>query len=178
MDHASSSKSTATEAFEGVEVERLADAQVGTAQEHELGFFQALKLYPKGVFWSIAMSTAVIKEGYDNKLIGTLYAQPTFQRTFGGRVKAGSYQISAPWQTGLSNGSAVGQLCGLLVAGYASERFGFRRTMLAGLLVITALIFITFFAPSLAVLEVGQVLFGELALLVQSLYAVLIDRFY
>jgi SP family general alpha glucoside:H+ symporter-like MFS transporter len=143
------------------EIERLTDAQDAITQEHELTFFQALKLYPKGVFWSIVMSTAVIMEGYDTKLMGTLFAQPAFQKAYGRLVKADSYQISAPWQTGLSNGSAAGNLLGLLIAGYISERFGFRKTMIAGLTVVIGFIFITFFAPSLAVLEVGQTLFGE-----------------
>jgi len=139
------------------EITTLADAQ---AQEHHLSFFQALKLYPKGVFWSIALSTAVIMEGYDTKLIGTLFAQPAFQKAYGHLAKAGSYQISAPWQTGLSNGSTCGQLLGLLVAGYISERFGFRKTIMAGMVAVIGIIFMTFFAPSLVVLEVGQILFG------------------
>ncbi|UKZ46994.1 hypothetical protein TrVGV298_001205 [Trichoderma virens] len=138
----------------------ISDAQDANAQEHDLTFFQALSLYPTGVFWSIVMSTAVVMEGYDTKLIGTLFAQPTFQKAFGQEVKPGSYQISAPWQTGLSNGSSAGQLIGLLLAGYVSERFGFRKTMLLGMMSVIGLIFITFFAPSLTVLEVGQVLFG------------------
>jgi SP family general alpha glucoside:H+ symporter-like MFS transporter len=151
------------EAAHATELERINEAQDATAQEHELGFFQALKLYPTGVFWSIVMSTAVVMEGYDTKLIGTLFAQPAFQKQFGAPVphKVNSYQISAPWQTGLSNGSACGQLIGLLIAGYISERFGFRKTMLVGLTVVIGFIFITFFAPSLAVLEVGQTLFGK-----------------
>jgi MFS transporter, SP family, general alpha glucoside:H+ symporter len=36
----------------------------------------------------------------------------------------------------------------------------FRKTMLAGLATISALIFIPFFAPSLPVLVVGQILLG------------------
>jgi SP family general alpha glucoside:H+ symporter-like MFS transporter len=144
--------------IQSVEVEALGDAQ---AQEHELSFFQALKLYPKGVFWSMAISTAVIMEGFDTKLISTLFAQPAFQKAYGHPAKAGTYQISAPWQTGLSNGSACGQLLGLLIAGYISERFGFRKTIMAGMATVIGLIFITFFAPNLVVLEVGQILFGK-----------------
>lgn len=139
---------------------RVAEAHDATQQEHEMGLFEALSLYPKGVFWSIVMSTAVIMEGYDTKLMGSFYAQPAFQKAYGVEVKPGSYQITAPWQAGLGNGSTVGQLIGLLVAGYASERFGFRRTMLVSMVVIVAFIFIPFFAPNIEVLEVGQVLFG------------------
>ncbi|KAL3954156.1 hypothetical protein ACCO45_012112 [Purpureocillium lilacinum] len=141
------------------EIDRLADAADANAQEHELTFWEALRLYPKGVLWSIVMSTGVVMEGYDAKLVGTLYAQPAFQKAFGTHVKGNSYQISAPWQTGLSNGSAAGQLIGLLLAGYLSERFGFRKTMMGGLATIVAFIFMTFFAPNIVVLAVGQTLF-------------------
>ncbi len=113
----------ASPAREHVEMERFAEAQDGYAQEHDMTLLQALKLYPKAVFWSLVMSTAVIMEGYDTKLIGTLFAQPVFQRTYGQPAGAGSYQISAAWQTGLSNGSAGGQLLGLLLGGFLSERF-------------------------------------------------------
>ena len=142
---------------------QLADVRVENAQEHELTFFQALRLYPKGVLWSMVMSTAVVMEGYDTKLIGTLFAQPAFQKAYGKPVKGktNSYQITAPWQTGLSNGSTVGMLAGLLIAGIISERYGFRITMITGLSIVIALIFITFFAPSLVVLEIGQCLFGQ-----------------
>lgn len=107
------------------------------------------------------MSTAVIMEGYDTKLIGTLFAQPAFQKAYGKLVSEGKYQVTAPWQAGLSNGSATGQLCGLLIAGYVSERFGFRKTVISGLTIIAGLLFITFFAPNIVVLQVGQSLLGK-----------------
>lgn len=135
-------------------------AQDANAQEHNLTFREAVKLYPKSVMWSVAFSTMIIMEGYDTKLMGTLYAQPTFQRAYGVSSDGESYQIPASWQAGLGNGSAVGQLIGLLIAGYVSERFGFRKTALGGMLVVIAFIFILFFATSLQVLLVGQVLFG------------------
>ncbi|KAF7557821.1 hypothetical protein G7Z17_g482 [Cylindrodendrum hubeiense] len=148
------------EKVEMTEVERLADAQDANSQEHNLKFLDALRLYRKSVFWSMIMSSGVIMDGYDIKLIGTLYAQPAFQKAYGRLAKADSYQIPAPWQAGLSNGSICGQFVGLLLAGYVSERFGFRKTLLAGLSCIIACIFIPFFSPSLAVLEVGQIIFG------------------
>lgn len=142
-------------------VELLPDAQDGNTQEHDLRLLDAIKLYPKPIFWSAVMSAAIFMEGYDTMLMGNLIAQPTFQERYGFPVGKGKYEIPARWQAGLNNGSVCGQLIGLLVAGSVSERFGFRKTMIVGLTVIVAFIFIQFFAPSLEVLEVGQVLFGK-----------------
>ncbi|KIY00393.1 uncharacterized protein Z520_04078 [Fonsecaea multimorphosa CBS 102226] len=140
--------------------EWLPDAQEGNNQEHDLRLRDAIKLYPKPIFWSLAMSAAIFMEGYDTMLMGNLIAQSTFQKRYGVPVGKGKYEIPAKWQAGLNNGGSCGQLIGLLVAGWVSDQFGFRKTMIAGLMVIVAFIFIQFFAPSLDVLEVGQVLFG------------------
>ncbi|KAB5578663.1 general substrate transporter [Coniochaeta sp. 2T2.1] len=142
------------------EVATFDDARNANSQEHELTLLQALRMYPRAVFWSLIMSTAVVMEGYDTKLIGTLFAQPAFQKAYGKQASTGSFQVSAPWQTGLSNGATGGQLIGLLMAGYLCERFGFRITMISGLSTVVALIFMTFFAANLVVLEIGQTLFG------------------
>ncbi|KAK4947805.1 hypothetical protein LTR10_013313 [Elasticomyces elasticus] len=140
--------------------ELLSDAEDATNREHELTFVQAIKLYPKAVGWSILMSTALVMDGYDTKLISSLFAQGAFSKAYGKSLGKGKYQISAPWQSGLTNGSNVGQIIGLSFSGYLSERFGFRKTMIGALLLVPGFIFIQFFAPSLGVLEAGQILLG------------------
>ena len=140
--------------------ELLSNAEDATRKEHELTFSSALKVYPKAVGWSIFMSTALVMDGYDFKLIGSLFAQPAFSKAFGKRQSNGTYQIPAAWQSGLNNGSNIGQMIGLLVAGFIVERFGFRKTMMASLSVVPCLIFIQFFSTGLPQLEVGQVLLG------------------
>ena len=52
---------------------------------------------------------------FDPQLLGNLYATPAFQKDFG-YLYNGSYIISAPWQTGLSMGSPIGQVVGALFA--------------------------------------------------------------
>ncbi|SMR59422.1 unnamed protein product [Zymoseptoria tritici ST99CH_1E4] len=141
-------------------VEWLSDAQDATVREQSMGIRRALKRYPKAAFWSLAMSTTIIMEGYDTMLIGNLFAQPAFKKHYGQRTAKGTYQIPAPWQAGLKNGADCGCIVGLLLAGYVSERLGFRKTMLGGLALFSAFIFIQFFAPSIEVLLVAQILFG------------------
>ncbi len=77
--------------------------------------------------------------------------------------------ISAPWQTGLSMGNPVGQVVGALLAGYPMDWFGPKKTFGACVLMTAGLVFIQFFARSLEVLLVGELIGG----LVLGCYAVI-----
>lgn len=54
----------------------------------------------------------------------------------------------------------AGQIIGLFINGVVSERFGYRKTMIASLFFTTAAIFILFFAPSKPVLLIGELCIG------------------
>jgi SP family general alpha glucoside:H+ symporter-like MFS transporter len=70
------------------------------------------------------------------------------------------YQIPASWQAGLGQASGVGAFFGTLLNGYLVAIFGQRRVLLVSLALLSCFLFITFFAPSLPVLLVGQILCG------------------
>ncbi|KAK9252326.1 general substrate transporter [Lipomyces tetrasporus] len=138
----------------------VAEAKDATSFEHQMTPGQALKLYPKAVGWSILLSLAIIMEGYDIVLLNSFYAFPAFVKKFGELQPDGSYQVSAPWQAGLSNGALVGEIFGLLIAGIASERYGYRKTMISALIAICGFVFIQFFAPNIQTLQVAYILCG------------------
>lgn len=120
---------------------------------------EAFRTYPKAVGWSIFVSLACVMEGYDTAFITSLYAQHSFQRDFGVPYEEG-YEITAPWQTGLSMGSKVGIIIGIFLNGYLAEKFGMKRLMLVCYPLITAFTFILVFAKSLPILLVGEILCG------------------
>lgn len=107
------------------------------------------------------LSTAVIMEGFDIVLINSLLAVDEFQRTFGRQLSDGSYELSAAWQAGLTNGAIVGEILGLMLNGIIADRFGFKKTMIGALTAITGLIFIPFFSTSPVQLLVGLILMGQ-----------------
>lgn len=72
----------------------------------------------------------------------------------------GKWIISAPWQTGLSMGSPIGQVVGAFYASYPMEWFGRKLTFGACVILTTGFVFIQFFARSLPVLLVGELLGG------------------
>ncbi len=52
-------------------------------------------------------------------------------------------------------------IIGIALGGFLVDRFGHKRVVLAGLVFNIGTIFITFFAPSVHVLLVGEILSGE-----------------
>jgi SP family general alpha glucoside:H+ symporter-like MFS transporter len=136
------------------------DAARATKAEQNMTLMQGLRLYPKAVGWSVLLSAAIIMEGFDIVLIANLLAVPAFKRAFGEQLPDGSYEVTAAWQSGLTNGAYVGEIIGLMINGIVAERYGFRKTMIGALSAVTCLIFIVFFVQSIQQLLVGLILMG------------------
>jgi MFS family permease len=96
----------------------------------------------------------------DTALISSFFAFPPFNRRFGVEYEPGKFQVTAPWQSGLSNGARVGEIMGLLVNGVVAERYGYRITMIGSLFAMIGFIFIPFFAQNIETLVAGTVLMG------------------
>lgn len=136
------------------------DAQQASVEEHNETFQESFKANKKAVFWSIIISLSIVMEGYDTGLMSQFFGYPTFQERYGKYYEGIGYQISGPWQAGLVNGSNVGVVIGGFLNGFFSARYGYRMVMLVSLFFMNFFIFITFFAPSIQVLLVGQIMCG------------------
>lgn len=136
------------------------NAQAATEKEHTMSLLEGIKQYPRAIGWSILFSTALVMEGYDVVLMGSFYAHPAFQRKYGDLQPDGSYELSAAWQSGLSNAMNAGQIIGLFINGIVADRYGYRRVMLASLFLTIGFIFILFFAPDKKTLVIGELMIG------------------
>jgi MFS transporter, SP family, general alpha glucoside:H+ symporter len=76
------------------------------------------------------------------------------------QLPSGEYQVPARWQAGLSNGANVGEVIGLFINGYVSERFGYRYTVMTCLMLIIGFTAIFFTAQSVIDLQVAEILCG------------------
>ncbi|KAJ4129743.1 hypothetical protein NW754_004027 [Fusarium falciforme] len=141
-------------------VQTIQDAQVATSKEHSMSVWRGIKLYPKAIGWSVLLSTAIVMEGYDVVLMSSFYAMEPFNKKYGQLQPDGSYSLTAAWQAGLSNAMNVGQILGLFMTGFISERLGYRKTMMSALAAVTSFIFVLFFAPNLPALCAGEILMG------------------
>ncbi|KAF3036264.1 hypothetical protein E8E11_004880 [Didymella keratinophila] len=99
-------------------------------------------------------------EGYNIVLVYSFFAQPAFTRKYGQCDPSGACQITASWQAGLGNAVGCGTIIGAFANGYFCHKFGYRPVLLASLAFICAFIAISFSAPNLPVLLVGQFLCG------------------
>lgn len=133
-------------------------AAQGTQVEKELTVRQAFKYYRKAAIWCLIISLGTIMESYDLQIIASFYAYPTFQQKFGEMLANGTYSVPANWQLGLSLGSNTGLIFGTFANGYFADRYGPRKVMMTSFVVLTGFIFITFFAPTVEVLFVGELL--------------------
>lgn len=142
-----------------------AAAQSTAVDEKDLSIREAIRDFPMAIAWSLVFSTCVIMEGYDTNLLGNFFAYPAFQQKFGHFVGVtaqtpSGYQLTAAWQAGIGQGSGVGSVCGTLLNGYLVAKYGQRRVVLGALVAMSCFVFICFFAPSLPVLCVGEILCG------------------
>lgn len=139
----------------------VSDAREATEHEHNLSLAKAVRLYPKACFWSCVVSLVVVMDGYDTALIGSLFGFPAFRQRFGIEVgSSGTYQVEAKWQTALGLASPLGNVVGIFINGVLTERYGHKKTLLGTITWLTGCIFIAFFAPTVEVLFVGELLCG------------------
>ncbi|KAL4931322.1 putative MFS alpha-glucoside transporter [Aspergillus undulatus] len=138
----------------------IENAKAAAQKEQSMSLLQGIKLYPKAVMWSVIISTCIVMEGYDISLVNNFYAFEQFNRKYGEMGVNGEYQVPARWQSGLSNGAYVGEIIGLLLNGWASEKFGYRYTVMACLILITAWTAIFFTAPNVQALLAAEILAG------------------
>ncbi|TGO32960.1 hypothetical protein BHYA_0276g00050 [Botrytis hyacinthi] len=135
------------------------DAQTATEIEHSMSFGDALRLYPAAIAWSAFFSLGIIMTAFDPQLLGSLFATPAFQKDFGYKYK-GDYIVSAQWQTALGMGNPIGQVVGALLIGFPMEWYGRKWTYMVCVSGTAAFIFVQFFARSLPVLLVGELIGG------------------
>ncbi|KAL1990230.1 hypothetical protein VTN49DRAFT_6069 [Thermomyces lanuginosus] len=138
----------------------IANAKAATEKEQKMSLWQGIKLYPKAVAWSVLISTCIVMEGYDICLVGNFYGFPQWNRKYGEQLPDGTYQVPARWQSALNNGAVVGEIIGLMINGWASERFGYRYTIMACLICLTGFIAIFFTAQNVQALLAAEILCG------------------
>ncbi|KAL1296497.1 hypothetical protein AAFC00_000009 [Neodothiora populina] len=139
--------------------EMKADAIEAENAEHNMTVIEAVKAYPMASFWAFVMSCTIIMESYDVFLIGNFVALPAFKTKYG-ILHNGEYIIAPAWQSALQVSGQLGALIGVFLAGPLTSRIGYRWATLTGLMLLNVFIFAFYFASSLPIIFVAQLLEG------------------
>lgn len=101
-------------------------------------------------------------ESYDVFLCNNFVALPAFRERFGDVVNpaTGDKFIGTAWQSALQVSGQLGALIGVFLAGPITSRIGYRWATFGALMFLNAFIFVFFFANSLPVIFVSQILEG------------------
>ncbi|KAG5771594.1 hypothetical protein H9Q72_001900 [Fusarium xylarioides] len=129
--------------------------------EHNMTVLEAVRAYPAASLWAFNMSCTIIMEAYCVFLIGNFIALPAFADRYGiWSDTKGKYVIETKWQSALQVGGPIGAIIGVTIAGPITSRIGYRWATIGGLMTLNAFIFIFYFADSLPVMLVAQLLEG------------------
>ncbi|KAF1972065.1 sugar transporter [Bimuria novae-zelandiae CBS 107.79] len=138
-----------------------ADAIEAENAEHNMTVLQAVRAYPMASFWAFVMSCTIIMESYDVFLMGNFVALPAFRNKFGVPYPGHKdYIIETKWQQALQVSGQLGALIGVFLAGPLTSRIGYRWATLTGLMLLNIFIFSMYYAESLPVMFVSQLLEG------------------
>ncbi|TKA70502.1 hypothetical protein B0A55_07275 [Friedmanniomyces simplex] len=138
-----------------------ADAIEAENVEHTMTVLQAVRAYPMASFWAFVISCTIIMESYDVFLMGNFVALDAFRRKYGVLDQAtGKWVIVTQWQSALQVSGQLGALIGVFLAGPLTSRIGYRWATLTGLMLLNVFIFSFYFAKSLPVIFVAQLLEG------------------
>ncbi|WVQ89303.1 hypothetical protein IAS59_003059 [Cryptococcus gattii] len=138
------------------------DAIIAEGIEHSMSVPQALIVYRSAILWSAAVSLVIVMDGYDTGLLSSINGIPSYRRKFGvdsGTAKGG-YQLNPAWQTAITEASIIGNFFGIFISSWFQDKYGYRKTIQIGLILLIGFIFIVFYAPSVQIMFVGQLLCG------------------
>lgn len=103
-------------------------------------------------------------EGYDTAVLGNALGLPQYRKKFGHEYRKpdGSldWQLTAPWQMAVQQAPTIGCVFGIFLASWMQDKYGYRPTLQINLVLITGILFIIFFAKSVEMLFIGELLAG------------------
>lgn len=72
----------------------------------------------------------------------------------------GGFVVGAQWQTAIGNSGQCGQIIGLYINGWISDKIGYKKTMFGSLIFMIGAIFIPFFAQNIQTILAGAIIQG------------------
>ncbi|KAF4978565.1 hypothetical protein FZEAL_5098 [Fusarium zealandicum] len=138
-----------------------ADAIDAENTEHNMGVPEAARAYPMASLWAFIMSCTIIMESYCVFLMGNFIALPAFANEYGiYSPEKDKFIIEGKWQSALQVGGPLGAIIGVCLAGPLTSWIGYRWATISGLMALNGFIFVFYFANSLPIMLLSQLLEG------------------
>ncbi|KAH7033707.1 general substrate transporter [Microdochium trichocladiopsis] len=102
------------------------------------------------------MLWTLIVRGFENGASGAVISVPAFRRRFGVDMGSGVYFISTSWQSAINGAPNAAGIVGASIAGWLSDRFGYRPVILSAAVINIASIGIEFGSTSLGMFLAGK----------------------
>lgn len=87
----------------------------------------------------VSLETASFRIQADiSQVIFSFFAFPAFTKKYGQLTANGTYEVTAAWQTGLTNGTCIGEMIGLALTGIFADKYGQRWTIIGALALVVS----------------------------------------
>ncbi|KAH0420497.1 hypothetical protein CcaCcLH18_13989 [Colletotrichum camelliae] len=103
-------------------------ANLGNAEEHELGKLESLRKYPKASFWCVYAVWCVLVLSFENQAGGSILSIPEFRKDFG-HFYDGDYVLDTKWQSAFNGAPVASAVIGALGSGNLADWLG-RKTVI------------------------------------------------
>ncbi|KAL3293602.1 mfs hexose transporter [Colletotrichum asianum] len=103
-------------------------ANLGNAEEHELGKWESLRKYPKASFWCVYAVWCVLVLSFENQAGGSILSIPEFRKDFV-RFYDGDYVLDTKWQSAFNGAPVASAVIGALGSGNLADWLG-RKTVI------------------------------------------------
>lgn len=139
----------------------LVEAAIAASdEESKIPRKELFSRYWPAVIFSGLLSLALVMEGMDVGLINNFFAHEAYLNRFGSTDADGTKYIPTSWQSAINNGNNLGSIVGLLMNGYLQSRYGSRRVYMGAMVLMTAAIFMLFFAVNVEMLFAANIICG------------------
>ncbi|KAH9898809.1 sugar transporter-domain-containing protein [Xylariomycetidae sp. FL2044] len=113
----------------------------------DMPLWQAIRTYPKIVFYCLGMTTAILAWGYGLVVTGQVTLLDRFLKDYGSDVLIdGELQMDSIWLSLWAALPPTGAVLGALLGGWLQDRFGRRSTLMTGTTILVISVVVTFFS--------------------------------
>jgi SP family general alpha glucoside:H+ symporter-like MFS transporter len=145
-------------------IEKSTQAKDAAKVERDMTIWQSIIVFRWGVICAVLLALACVMEGYSLVLVTSFFEVDQFRHDYNKSCTLGQDQtceLPASWQIMLVDIPMLGQMIGITLNGWATDRYGYRWTFIVAVIAAGLFNFLNFFSSgSLLLFLLGQTFTG------------------